>query len=68
MQIKAFVRVFCVDGPCPGLNYADADSGQILFRESSRGERYFYRIDQDAYNSGRRPRASFDRIEAASAA
>ena len=48
MQAKAIVRVFCLDGPCPGVNYVDADTGRILFREVASGERRFYRIGQRA--------------------
>ena len=68
MQAKVIVRVFCLDGPCPGVNYVDADTGRILFREVASGERRFYRINQQAYTAGQRPDAYFDHVEAAPAA
>jgi hypothetical protein len=61
--VKAIVRVFCVDGPCAGLQYVDADSGLILFCELAGCRRCFYRINHIAYDAGRRPDAYFDHLE-----
>jgi hypothetical protein len=63
MEVKAIVRVFCVDGPCAGLQYVDADSGLILFCELAGCRRCFYRINHIASDAGRRPDAYFDHLE-----
>ncbi len=31
MPANLVIRVFCVDGPCYGLQYIDLDTGRILF-------------------------------------
>ena len=67
MEARAIVRVFCVDGPCAGVHYVDADTGRIVFYEGAGGGRCYYRIDQQAYNAGVRPRAYFDRVGVAPA-
>jgi hypothetical protein len=46
MHAHAVIRVFCVDGPCPGLQYVDADTGRILFNDEAErlGLWYIYRV------------------------
>jgi hypothetical protein len=46
MHAKALIRVFCVDGPCRGLQYLDADTGRVLFDEEAErlGVWYIYRV------------------------
>ncbi len=46
MHVRAIIRVFCVDGPCRGLQYLDPDTGRVLFSEDSErlGLCYFYRV------------------------
>jgi hypothetical protein len=46
MHAKALIRVFCVDGPCRGMQYLDADTGRVLFDEEAQrlGVSYIYRV------------------------
>jgi hypothetical protein len=46
MHAKALIRVFCVDGPCHGIQYLDADTGRVLFDEEAErlGVWYIYRV------------------------
>lgn len=40
---SAILRVFCVDGPCLGVQYLDPDSGRVLF---ARGSVHVYRVKE----------------------
>jgi hypothetical protein len=46
MHAKALIHVFCVDGPCRGMHYLDADTGRVLFDEDAErlGVWYIYRL------------------------
>ena len=33
MSSGAIARVFCVDGPCRGVQYVDLDTGRVLFSD-----------------------------------
>lgn len=57
---SAILRVFCVDGPCLGVQYLDPDNGHVLF---TRGSVHVYRVkDGDIVRTdvGPCPAAYFD--------
>ncbi len=48
MHASVVTRVFCVDGPCHGLQYLDLDTGRILFDDhDGLGLHYIYRVSED---------------------
>ncbi len=46
MDAHVVIRVFCVDGPCHGLQYLDLDTGRVLF-DHPNGLWYIYRVSED---------------------
>lgn len=47
------VRVYCVDGPYPGLQYVDADTGHVLFVDDATDRtRAVYHITDDRRTHG----------------
>jgi hypothetical protein len=65
MTASAIVRVFCVDGPCAGVQYVSAESGHVLFADDV--ERRVYRVSVDETvdtGNGSYPAAYFERTEA----
>ena len=47
MHASMIIRVFCVDGPCPGLQYMNLETGRILFDTHPDGLHYIYRVSDD---------------------
>ncbi len=47
MHASMIIRVFCVDGPCPGLQYMNLETGRILFDSHPDGLHYIYRVSED---------------------
>jgi hypothetical protein len=43
VEAHAIVRVFCVDGPCRGLQFVDRDTGRVVFERSAV---HIYRIHE----------------------
>jgi hypothetical protein len=65
MQAGAIIRVFCVDGPCRGVQYLDEDTGRIVFDEPDR-HLYLIRIGTTVDTDfGPCPAAYFQRTELA---
>jgi hypothetical protein len=47
------MRVYCVDGPHPGLQYVDAATGRVLFvGEATNGPAGVYRVAEDVRTDG----------------
>jgi hypothetical protein len=44
MPSAAIMRVWCVDGPCQGLTYADLNAGRVLFGDVADNDGCIYRI------------------------
>jgi hypothetical protein len=63
MHAREAIRVFCVDGPCHGLHYAEATTGRILDQDpDDLGLWYIYRISDHEItptSSGPSPTAHF---------
>ena len=56
-------RVFCVDGPCRGIQFIDQRTGRVLSEDP---EQHYYRVDEDeliATDFGPCPAAYHDRTE-----
>ena len=49
MSASAIIRVFCVDGPCEGVQYMDEATGRILFEKSQQW--HVYRLDGATTNA-----------------
>ena len=47
-QAGTIIRVYCVDGPCQGLQYLDANTRRILFRDEHDGQQHIYRLNQSS--------------------
>jgi hypothetical protein len=65
VHARAIIRVFCVDGPCRGVQYLDEDSGRIMFGRSE--EWHIYRLpggENVSTDFGPCPSAYFDHTEA----
>jgi hypothetical protein len=65
VHAHAIIRVFCVDGPCQGLQHLDADTGRVLFNEEAErlGLWYIYRVSATHITHtdfGPSPNAHFD--------
>jgi hypothetical protein len=70
MPSGAIVRVFCVDGPCEGVQYVNLDTGRVLFSDRPDSARCVYRISVAEITSnvaGSLPAAYFDRFDQPSA-
>jgi hypothetical protein len=70
MPSGAIVRVFCVDGPCEGVQYVNLDTGRVLFSDRPDSVRCVYRISAGEVTSnaaGSFPAAYFDRLDQPSA-
>jgi hypothetical protein len=68
MHANVVIRVFCIDGPCHGLQYLDLDTGRILFDDGPDGHWYIYRVSDDEIRHtdfGPSPVAHFDHAEPA---
>jgi hypothetical protein len=64
MSSGAIARVFCVDGPCHGVQYVNLDSGRVLFSDRPDCARSVYRVNLAEITSnaaGSFPAAYFDR-------
>jgi hypothetical protein len=62
----AIVRVFCVDGPCQGVQYVNLDTGRVLFSDRPDCAYSVYRISDAEITSnlaGALPAAYFDRYD-----
>ena len=62
----AIARVFCVDGPCQGVQYVNLDNGRVLFSDCPDCARGVYRISLAEITSnvtGSFPAAYFDRAD-----
>ena len=60
----AIARVFCVDGPCQGVQYVNLDTGRVLFSDRPDCAHSVYRISAEEITSnvaGSFPSAYFDR-------
>ena len=44
MHANRVIRVFCVDGPCRGLQFLDLDTGRILLDYRPDSSTYIYRV------------------------
>jgi hypothetical protein len=51
MSSEAILRVFCVDGPCHGVQHVDLDTGRVLFSDTIEAEYCIYRVDLTKTNS-----------------
>jgi hypothetical protein len=70
MSSGAIVRVFCVDGPCQGVQYVNLDTGRVLFSDRPDRAHCVYRINAGEITSnvaGSFPAAYFDRFDQPSA-
>jgi hypothetical protein len=66
MSSGAIAPVFCVDGPCRGVQYVNLDSGRVLFSDCPDCARSVYRIRLAEITSnaaGSLPAAYFDRYD-----
>jgi hypothetical protein len=45
MRADRIIRVFCVDGPCRGLQFLDLDTGRILLDHRPESASYIYWVD-----------------------
>jgi hypothetical protein len=66
MSSGAIARVFCVDGPCQGVQYVNLDTGRVLFSDRLDCARSVYRISAAEVTSnvaGSFPAAHFDRYD-----
>jgi len=64
MSSGAIARVFCVDGPCRGVQYVDLDTGRVLFSDQPDCAHSVYQISAAEITSnvaGSFPAAYFDR-------
>jgi hypothetical protein len=64
------VRVFCVDGPCQGVQYVNLDTGRVLFSDRPDCAHSVYWISAGEVTSnvaGSFPAAYFDRFDQPSA-
>jgi len=62
----AIARVFCVDGPCQGVQYVNLDAGRVLFSDRPDCAHSVYRISAAEITSnvaGSFPAACFDRYD-----
>lgn len=60
------MRVFCVDGPCHGVQYVNLDTGRVLFGDRPDSAGSVYRISAAEVGSnvaGSFPAAFFDHVE-----
>ena len=67
MTSGAILRVFCVDGPCQGVQHVDLDTGRVLFSDAIDAEYCIYRVDLAETTSslaGSFPAAYFDSFDA----
>ena len=66
MSSGAIARVFCVDGPCQGVQYVNLDTGRVLFSDQPDCAYSVYRISPAEITSnvaGSFPAAYFDRYD-----
>ena len=66
VHASAIIRVFCMDGPCRGVQYLDEDGGRVIFGQGD--EWHVYRIhDGETVTTdfGPCPSAYYVRTEAA---
>jgi hypothetical protein len=61
----AIVRVFCVDGPCEGVQYLDLDTGRVLFSDRPDWAHSVYRLGAEVSPNaaGSFPAAYFDHAD-----
>jgi hypothetical protein len=70
MPSGAILRVFCVDGPCEGVQYVNLDTGRVLFSDRPGSARCVYRNSAGEITSnvaGSFPATYFDRFDQPSA-
>jgi hypothetical protein len=63
VEAHAIGRVFCVDGPCRGMQFVDLDTGRVVFDQSAA---HVYRVhDTETISTDFGPcrAAYFDRTE-----
>jgi hypothetical protein len=64
VHASAIIRVFCVDGPCHGVQYLDEDSGRIIFERGEQWHIYTVRDGETIMTDfGPCPAAYFDYTE-----
>jgi hypothetical protein len=67
MNSGTILRVFCVDGPCQGVQLLDLDTGRVLFSDAIDAEYCIYRVNLAETSStlaGSYPAAYFDSFDA----
>jgi hypothetical protein len=67
MTSGSVLRVFCVDGPCRGVQYLNEDTGRVLFSDAIDAEYCIYRVDLAETSvtlAGSWPAAYFDSFDA----
>jgi len=67
MATGTVLRVFCVDGPCQGVQLLDLDRGRVLFSDVIDAEDCIYRVnlaETSSHPAGSFPAAYFDSVDA----
>jgi hypothetical protein len=64
MNIGGSVRVYCVDGPCRGVQAIDTYTGRVLCGDDTLARRCVYRVGTglDAFTLAGQPAAYFDHV------